>query len=64
MPSVSAMSARKLVERSRSLSAQELAEVPWLRNLSVDEQERAASDMRVVQVDAGELLCRVGRPLS
>ena len=64
MPSVSAASARMLLERSRALSAQELAEVPWLRNLSAQEQMRAASDMRVVQVDAGELLCRVGRPVT
>ncbi len=53
-----------LLERSRALSAQELAEVPWLRGLSAQEQMRAASDMRVVQVDAGELLCRVGRPVT
>ena len=64
MPSVSTASARMLLERSRALSAQELAEVPWLRNLSAQEQDRAASDMRVVQVDAGELLCRVGRPVT
>ncbi len=64
MPSVSVASARKLLERSRALSAPELADVPWLRNLSPQEQMRAASDMRVVQVDAGELLCRVGRPVT
>ncbi len=64
MSNVSAASARKLLERSRALSVQELAEVPWLRDLSLEEQERAASDMLVVQVDAGELLCRVGRPVT
>ncbi len=64
MPSVSTASARKLLERSRALTAQELAEVPWLRGLNAQEQMRAASDMRVVQVDAGELLCRVGRPVT
>ena len=42
----------------------ELADVAWLGDLLPAERERALADLKVVEVDAGELLCRVGRPAT
>jgi CRP/FNR family cyclic AMP-dependent transcriptional regulator len=50
-----------LVARARSLSNSELRDIPWLHTLQSQERERAADDLRVVQVQAGELLCRMGK---
>jgi len=38
--------------------------VPWLTALSPAEARVAAADMRVLQADTGEYLCRVGRPVT
>ncbi len=53
-----------LLQRSRAATASELEGVPWLDTLSADERQRAVDDLRVVEVQRGELLCRVGRPAS
>jgi CRP-like cAMP-binding protein len=53
-----------LLARARRPDAGELAGVPWLRSLDAEEREAAVEDLRVVNVDAGELLCRVGRPVT
>ena len=53
-----------LLARSRALDASELSEIPWLKALQADERARALADLRVVQVSTGELLCRVGRPVT
>ena len=50
--------------RARQASADELRDIPWLQSLQADERERAVDDLKVVQVDAGELLCRVGKPAT
>src|SRR6186713_3422307 len=50
--------------RARQASAEELHDIPWLQSLQADERERAVDDLKVVQVDAGELLCRVGKPAT
>jgi CRP-like cAMP-binding protein len=50
--------------RARAASAAELAGIPWLAALRADERERAVADLRVVDVAPGELLCRVGRPVT
>ncbi len=50
--------------RARAPTQAELADIPWLRMLQADEQARAAADLRVASVEAGELLCRVGRPVT
>jgi CRP-like cAMP-binding protein len=42
----------------------ELAGIPWFESLQADEKERVLGDLQVVQVDPGELLCRVGRPAT
>ncbi len=56
--------ATPLLQRSRAATVSELDGVPWLRTLSADERQRAVVDLRVVEVQRGELLCRVGRPAS
>ena len=53
-----------LLARARALQAAELAAIPWLAPLLPDERARVTSDLKVVQVAAGELLCRIGRPAS
>ncbi|MBL8289355.1 MAG: Crp/Fnr family transcriptional regulator [Rubrivivax sp.] len=53
-----------LPARSRPVDEADLANVPWLGRLDATEQERVRADMRVVQVAAGELVCRVGRPVT
>jgi CRP/FNR family transcriptional regulator, cyclic AMP receptor protein len=57
-------SAAYLLARSRMPEAPELADIAWLGALQPGERERVLSDLRVVQVEAGELLCRVGRPAT
>ena len=54
----------RLLARARALSAAEFADIPWLNALQHEERERALQAIKVVQVDAGELLCRVGRPVT
>jgi len=50
--------------RSRSAADSELANIPWLGQLAAAERERALTDLRVVNVEPGELVCRVGRPVT
>jgi CRP-like cAMP-binding protein len=51
--------------RARAATAEELAGIHWLGALSdADERARAEADILVVEVAAGELLCRVGRPAT
>jgi len=50
--------------RSRAITAQELQGIPWLCTLDSDERSRVESDLRVVVVKPGELVCRVGRPVT
>lgn len=51
-----------LWQRARPLSDSELRDVPWLSALSRGEQEYAASAMRAATAQAGDLLCRIGKP--
>ena len=53
-----------LLKRARAPTADELRGIPWLAALEPDERERVVGDLRVAQVGAGELLCRVGRPAT
>ncbi|HET7525004.1 MAG TPA: Crp/Fnr family transcriptional regulator [Burkholderiaceae bacterium] len=53
-----------LLARSRAPTADELAGVPWMSTLTADEAAVAAADMRVLQAESGEYLCRVGRPVT
>ena len=61
MPS-SAPPAQPLVQRARAPSSSELADIPWLQRLDAAERSRVVADVRVVNVETGEYLCRVGRP--
>ncbi len=53
-----------LRSRARSLSEDERAGVPWLQCLSPQDRHEAEASLQVVEVEAGELLCRMGRPAS
>ena len=50
--------------RSRGAEAGDLGFIHWLDRLDAAERARVVSDLRVVQVEPGELLCRVGRPVT
>ncbi len=50
--------------RSRAATPDELRQIPWLNRLDGVERERVLQDLRVVNVAPGELVCRVGRPVS
>jgi len=51
-------------QRARTPSPRELADIPWLQALDAQERSVAIAALKVVQVDTGELLCRVGRPAT
>ena len=50
--------------RSRDAVASDLVHIPWLARLDEGERGRVIQDLRVVDVEPGELLCRVGRPVT
>lgn len=56
--------AASLSQRSREATREELASIRWMDRLDAPERERVIGDLRVVIVDAGELVCRVGRPVT
>lgn len=49
-----------LHERRRPLHADEIARIPWLPRLRLDERERAIQDLRIGMAHAGEMICRTG----
>ena len=49
--------------RSRAPLADELLQIPWLQPLDRTERQRVVADLRVVTVQPGELVCRIGRPV-
>ena len=50
--------------RSRGAVDADLVHIPWLTRLDAAERDRVVADLRVVDVAAGELVCRVGRPVT
>jgi CRP-like cAMP-binding protein len=56
--------AQALQQRARAPTPRELDDIPWLHALDAQERAVAAADVKVVQVATGELLCRVGRPVT
>jgi CRP/FNR family cyclic AMP-dependent transcriptional regulator len=50
--------------RSRAAQPDELRSIPWLDRLDDSERERVVADLRVVKVEPGEMVCRIGRPVS
>jgi CRP/FNR family transcriptional regulator, cyclic AMP receptor protein len=57
-------SASALLARSRAPTPGELSGVPWLQTLTPQEAEVATADLRVLQAEPGEYVCRVGRPVT
>ena len=53
-----------LYQRARAPNGAELADIPWLPALDREERAAAVADLKVVRVATGELLCRVGRPVT
>ncbi len=53
-----------IYQRARAPSLAELADIPWLPALDREERAAAVADLKVVRVATGELLCRVGRPVT
>jgi CRP-like cAMP-binding protein len=53
-----------LLQRRRPLSEVELAVIPWLKLLSGDERDRAVEDLKVTEAQAGDFICRTGRPVT
>ena len=47
--------------QSRSASRGDLAAVPWLAQIEPEHQERVTAELRVIELQPGEVLCRVGR---
>ena len=68
MPAVTfpaaATAAAVKASRSRPASDADLAQIPWLTRLDAEERQRVVADLRVVTVARGELVCRVGRPVT
>ena len=56
--------AAALLSRSRPPTAAELRGIPWLATLEGADRDTAAADLRVVEAQAGELVCRIGRPAA
>jgi CRP/FNR family transcriptional regulator, cyclic AMP receptor protein len=50
--------------RSRAARSADLQHIPWLASLDAQEHARVLDDLRVVAVEPGELLCRIGRPVT
>ena len=49
---------------SRAAAAADLQHIPWLDRLDEIERARVLADLRVINVEPGELVCRVGRPVT
>ena len=49
--------------RSRPASGDELARIPWLERLDAVERARVVAELGVLDVAAGEWVCRIGRPV-
>ena len=50
--------------RRRLANEAELANIPWLTVLMPDERERAVAELRVGDAQAGDYVCRVGKPVT
>ena len=50
--------------RQRSAGVDDLKQIHWLLQLDAAQRERVVADLRVVTVEPGELVCRVGRPVT
>ena len=55
---------RPLPIQRRQASPDELANIPWLALLLPAERERAVTELRVGDAQAGDYVCRVGKPVT
>lgn len=53
-----------LHQRRRSPTSHELAGIPWLKVLRPEEYHGAASQIKVSDAQAGDYVCRIGRPVT
>lgn len=53
-----------LFQRRRPLTDNELEVIPWLKLLSEGERERAIEELKVTEAQAGDYICRTGRPVT
>ena len=48
----------------RHADASELAGIPWLQLLTLEERDKAVAELRVGDVAPGDFVCRLGRPVT
>ncbi len=53
-----------LHQRRRALSDAELAGIPWLPRLTPDERAYAVGELQISEAQPGDLVCRIGRPVT
>lgn len=53
-----------LRDRARPPTESELAEIPWLQRLTELERDRAVASLVVGEAEAGDYICRFGRPVT
>jgi CRP/FNR family cyclic AMP-dependent transcriptional regulator len=53
-----------LYQRRRAPTQSELAGIPWLQLLSPQERQIAQSDLKIGEANPGDLVCRMGRPVT
>ena len=53
-----------LLLRKRQLTPAELQNIPWFGQLTPQHQAVAAADLKVAEANAGEVVCRTGRPVT
>ncbi|MFN4359162.1 MAG: Crp/Fnr family transcriptional regulator [Hylemonella sp.] len=53
-----------LHQRRRALTEAELAGIPWLNRLTADERAYAVSELQITEALPGDLVCRIGRPVT
>ncbi|MDQ2778430.1 MAG: Crp/Fnr family transcriptional regulator [Pseudomonadota bacterium] len=51
------------ISQARSPEPSDLAQIPWLGLLETTERERVLADLQVIAVEAGEIVCKIGRPV-
>ena len=53
-----------LHQRRRALTEAELAGIPWLPRLTAEERAYAVSELQITEALPGDLVCRIGRPVT
>ena len=53
---------RTVLERARPATEAEFAGIPWLRVLEPNDLQRACAALRIAPAEAGDRICRFGRP--